>query len=607
MSYFLAGFGECGLDIDRFEEAFVATVPSHIRNTRSRIETKTSVLVQYGTDKPIKDIFIRSTSGDSWLALLGTPLVTFRSHTAQQDFLHRFARDPRRVLRTDVDGCFALLYCSASDGTLSVATDYNNTIPVYYASANGRLYISSHELALARYLSPPIDPEGFAQTIQLKLTWGSQCRFKGIRKLLPCQIVTFDHAVPTGEEVYWQPSDEELWPDDFNDTLNRWSTILKASVKAYHDCSTNRSVVCDFTAGEDSRLLLAQCHALNIPFKAQVTGNESDTDVIVAREASRRTGFELLVHRAHSITQRQVRENATYISLVNDGYEDYFQSCSFFANDEADPVLYFDYVKYCGAPGGEAFRGSYYVRGKAFRPSSKRRLDTRFFVRMKYLLDFYPGLLRNPDDEWKEAVFGIAERAVDEVGAFPIGTRIDHLLREFQTCNLGLIYKNPRYNPFASRDMTRAVYSIWPHFKRGGRLTKACTEILYPELALVKTQNGVPTIRRTPLRFYLFLPEHVAFVRRVTSGAVRRLLKIAESDKPGYGWKDNAATIATIMNEPPFAGWFASPAGMVTGHLYRSDVLRAILAEARGGGTRYVPILGRIICQELACRWVYAG
>jgi len=607
VSYFLAAFGERDLDIDGFDATFVETVPAMIRTQRSRLDTNGSVLVRYGTDKPIKDIFIQDHLGDSWLALLGTPLVTLASKTAAQDFLQRFVKNPHLVLRSDIDGCFALLYYSPSTDTLIVATDYNNSIPVYYARREDTLYLSSHELALARYLKPPIDVEGFAQTIQLKLTWGSRCRFRQTQKLLPCQMVTFTRRVPRLAQSYWRPSDETLWRDDFAETVDRWSAILRSSVKSYHDSSTNKTVVCDFTAGEDSRLLLAQCHALGIPFKAQVTGNDADTDVVVAREASRRTGFQLLVHPSHVITQEQLRCNATYISLQNDGYEDYFQSCSFFANDQADPVLYYDHVKYCGAPGGEAFRGSYYLRGKAFRPSAMRSVDTRFIVKMKYLLDFHPGLLRVSDREWKEAVFATAEEALEDVRAFPIGTTIDHLLRVFQTCNMGLVYKNPWYNPFASRDMTRSIYTIWPHFKRGGRLTKACTELLYPELALIRTQNGVPTIRRTPARFYRFLPEHVAFFRRTANGALRRLLKIVASDKPGYAWKDNAAAIATIMNDPPFAAWFSSPAAMVTGDLYRGDALRALLNEARGGATRNVPILGRIICQELACRWVYAG
>lgn len=604
MSYFFAGFGEQPLNIQKFDELFLDTVPPFVRKQCRRFEKKSSFLVTYGSEKPIKDIIIQDTTTDSWLALLGTPLLNLPSKKAEQDLLNRFRAAPQSVLKNEIDGCFALVHFNAPDRTLMVAADYNNTTPLYFASASDNLYISSNEFALAKFLKADIDPEGFAQTIQLKLTWGYFSRFKNIKKLLPCQFVTFKGNVQKDSTFYWHPSEEELWPKNLNATIDKWSAVLKESVKAYHDCSTNKNVICDFTAGEDSRLLLSQCHALGIPFKAQVTGLDTDMDVVVAKEASGRTGFELIIHRKHLINEEQLLENATYISLMNDGYQDYFKSCTDFANDAANPPLYYDHVKYCGAPGGEAFRGSYYLRGKAFFPSAKSNLDSLFFVKMKYLLDFHPGLMRFPDNECKQTIFTLAQNALDEIKDFPVGTKIDHLLRLFQTCNAGLIYKNPRYVPFASKDMTRSIYSIWPHLKRAGALTKACTEILFPQLARIKTQNGVPTIRRTPQRFFLFLPERVSLVKNISRGALGRLFKISQSNKSAYNWNENSTAITTMLKRAPFSNWFSSPSTMVTGYLYNSDCLNSILSEARAGGTRYVPILGRVICQELACRWV---
>ena len=44
-----------------------------------------------------------------------------------------------------------------------------------------------------------------------------------------------------------------------------------------------------------------------------------------------------------------------------------------------------------------------------------------------------------------------------DVDGFPVGIKIDHLLRLFQTCNSGLIYKNPRYLPFATKQITISI------------------------------------------------------------------------------------------------------------------------------------------------------
>ena len=59
-------------------------------------------------------------------------------------------------------------------------------------------------------------------------------------------------------------------------------------------CSDHKPVLADFTAGEDARLILAQCHALGIPYRAHVTGFADSIDVMIAKEAAKKVGFELL-------------------------------------------------------------------------------------------------------------------------------------------------------------------------------------------------------------------------------------------------------------------------------------------------------------------------
>ena len=583
MSYFFAAFDAPDSAMQRAERILADVLPARIRSDRRDLRAGDSRFVQFGIRKPIADRLIQDDATGSWLALLGTPLVTLRSPEEEGEFLRRFLDSPARVLRTEIEGSFAVIAYDGPRRTCTIAADYNNTVPIYYGVVEGSLFVSSHELVLARTLQAAVDPEGFAQTVHLKLTWGERCRFKGIRKLLPCQTATFDAQRSVKTDAYWRPADEPLWENDFDAAVERWAAILRSKVELFHACSSNKDLFCDFTAGEDSRLLLSQCHALGIPFTAQVTGSDDTTDVRVAREASRTAGFELLVYPGGTLSEELLLEHATFICLMNDGYQDYLKSCSAFATEQASPVLYYDYVKFCGAPGGEAFRGSYYLRGRAFRPSARGAFDSRFFVRLKYLLDFHPGLTRFPDGEFTAGILALVDRALDEVRELPTGLKIDHLLRVFQTCNTGLIYKNPRYLPFATRDMTRSIYSLWPHFKRGGRLTKACTEMLFPELAWVKTQNGVPTVRRTPARFHLFLPERVAFAKHVWSGTTSRLLKVTQSNKGYYRWDTHAATIATLLSRPPFSEWFASPASMLTGELYNGDVLSRILTEARAG------------------------
>ena len=83
----------------------------------------------------------------------------------------------------------------------------------------------------------------------------------------------------------------------------------------------------------------------------------------------------------------------------------------------------------------------------------------------------------------------------------------------------------------ATRDMTRSVYSIPPRYKSGGKLTKACTEQMFRDLAFAKTQHGVPTIRKKFTRLPLFLPEYYSKYKKIKNGFANRVLRLNQSGK----------------------------------------------------------------------------
>ena len=78
----------------------------------------------------------------------------------------------------------------------------------------------------------------------------------------------------------------------------------------------------------------------------------------------------------------------------------------------------------------------------------------------------------------------MVEEALEDVSDFPAGIKIDHLLRVFQVYNTSLIFKMPRYSPFASKKLTKSIYVTPPKYKRRGKLIKACTEIFFFRLHL---------------------------------------------------------------------------------------------------------------------------
>lgn len=603
MSYFVCGYKTDDDDIKALREFLLDTVPVDKQNSSLHLGGTCSHLVSHGIEKVIPDVVIKKENGDSWLAILGTPLVKFKDNKSEQIFLDEFLTSPERILRHKIDGNFAL-FCYDSEGNRFIAaTDCSNTSPIFYSASNNRFYFSSHELVLAKFHCAEIDPQGFAQSINMGATWGTYTRFKNIFKMLPCQMLIIDARKQAVTERYWKPEEEMVLSGSFDEIVASFLLHLKTSVSGFYESGGCKPIMSDLTGGEDTRLLVAQCHALRIPFKAHVKGSNNNSDVIVAKRAAAKTGMDLVVRNQEWISKEELIAYIRSIVLHSDAYHAFVDSCVEFATDKADPLDEYKVVKLCGVGGGD-FRGSLYLRGKAFFPSKISSLDYKFFTRLTFLLDYHPGLLQSSDEDFLESIYGMVHQSLKEVKKFPLGTQIDHLERMFETCSLGMRYKVPLYLPFMTRDVVRSMYLIPPSYKGGGRLTRACTEILFPELAFVKTQKGVPTVRMTTARLPLFFPEYIGLIKSIKSGVTSRLFKWKQP-RSLLSMERNAYIFMTIIGQEPYSNWFLSSKSMITGHLYNSDRLNSILDQARAGTCRHVAILGRIINLELACRWVY--
>ncbi|MDH3603342.1 MAG: hypothetical protein OEU26_27335, partial [Candidatus Tectomicrobia bacterium] len=517
--------------------------------------------------------------------------------------------DYSRTLLHDLDGHFALLAYDAMKDQMIAATDFNNLIPIFYSvNAEGAL-LSSSELALAKIRQAEIDPLGFAQAVQLGVTWNDTTRFKQIAKLQPCELLTIDAQYRIRIQRYWEPRAETLWTGTLDDVMAQWMPLLRQGVqKFYHASRQQHTVWTDFTAGEDARLVVAQCQALGLPYKARVGGFPDDAEIQKACAIARDTHLDIEVQPFQLIGESQVATHARAITLSSDGYGSFFYYCTRFATDMESPPLVYNHLHFSGMPGGEAFRGTYYPRAKLLFPSAVTSFDHRFFTRLKYLLDYIPGLLPHHDYHVLDSVYESVEGALKEVETFPAGIQVDHLLRIFQTCLWGLERKKPFYHPLGTKPLTRSIYTIPPHFKKLGKLTKACTEQLYPQLARTKTQYGVPTIRRRITRMPLFLPEHVVQAKKIANGIVKRLYRMGQRGRTSSGHysPDVYDRVQRVLfNQPPFSSWFASSRGLLTGSFYDAQRLDPILLASQQDTFSHVQVLARIVNLELACRYVY--
>src|SRR4051794_30460682 len=98
MSYF-AGCFKTDRDVCAALDGIIAAIaPAHLGSDPLRIGTS-PYLATFGHKKSIKHLVVKDRLSESWLAILGTPLVRLPTEVEEQTFLARFLTDPRTSLR----------------------------------------------------------------------------------------------------------------------------------------------------------------------------------------------------------------------------------------------------------------------------------------------------------------------------------------------------------------------------------------------------------------------------------------------------------------------------------------------------------------------------
>lgn len=601
MSYFVGGRGNWDYIQSLPDKLFSGLGANY---SPDRTHTVDTFLISYPEPKVIRDIVLEDTATGSWLRLLGMPLVDEKLLHGNT-LLEQFFKTPSDVLRHRIDGHFALFAYDAVSDLFYIASDFNSFIPIFYTeSAHGVLFCSS-ELILARMLQKELAPLGFAQSVYLGSTWGTGTRYAGIEKLGPCELVAINSNKKIHKTSYWRPQEETIWPGNFDAILDRWMQLLRDSVNTFYRQAGVKSVSADLTGGEDSRLIVAQCFALKIPFRLRVCGYATESDVILASEIAQKVGLDLSINEYLPITSEHLLTNAQDLALRSEGYGSFFSATTKFEMLQTTPPPEYRNLHLAGVPGGEVYRGSYYLRAGLLFPSRGKKFDDRQLTRLKFLLDYAPNLISN--EEFLNFVYVSVKNSMKDVSHLPAGTQVDHVLRMHQNAPWGLSVRQPFYLPLGLKELTRSIYGVPPKYKNHGQLTRAATELLFPKLAYTKSQANVPTIRRTIARLPLFVPGYYALAKKLALGAIRRMGKFQQKSNSlarHHRIDHHAPVMQMLLNNSPYADWFKSSATMITGQYYNSANLNQLLSDAKEGKCKHVQLLGRMINQELAARYV---
>jgi len=74
--------------------------------------------------------------------------------------------------------------------------------------------------------------------------------------------------------------------------------------------------------------------------------------------------------------------------------------------DLLTPTINYDYVKFCGAPGGEIFRGSYYLKGKGVKGRQPQKSSITYSLqKSSFCLTFIRAFCGSQIKIFKETIF----------------------------------------------------------------------------------------------------------------------------------------------------------------------------------------------------------
>jgi len=234
------------------------------------------------------------------LAVSGVP-VDMREDLGEK--LKRIVRGDGRqaaeLLKT-IDGAFSCCYWDDQNGKLVIATDFLGFQPVYLLQTGEHFLIASELKAIAAsgLLNVEMDLAGWGALISTGAQVGEMTSLKGVRRLEPASIYTFD---PKGfeltQEVYWQ------WPRLQRNTT--WDSfdhrqlidLLGTNIGKYSEYGLLGTVL--LSGGYDSRFILALLKSLGHDPKALIVNHpdeHNNADGRLAVQVARRLGSAYSVH-----------------------------------------------------------------------------------------------------------------------------------------------------------------------------------------------------------------------------------------------------------------------------------------------------------------------
>jgi hypothetical protein len=361
----------------------------------------------------------------NWLLAAGTWFHVDDHIADEAALLARYLEAGPEGLANELEGFFVIVIGDAATDEAIVITDLVGSCHAFVRQFDEFSAISSSSLALAAMGRYTLDPVGCQEFLNTGIIYEDRTLWREVRKLPGASIIRFSGGRLQQPKRYWRMADLAYCSIDSRSApqllAERLSSAAAKIARRYS------RLVCDLTAGYDSRALIAGFLAADVRFSTTVSGAAESADVRLSTELARRLGL------AHShvvpnepITYRRIGESIT----LTDG--------------EYDPV---DYARILGIHRilSERFdisiNGSFGEVGRGYwwellwpRAGTHRPLDARRLARLRYAARPYDTTLFRADVrlDMVEHFAGVVERTNAGWSALPNTAQMDHAYLEMR-------------------------------------------------------------------------------------------------------------------------------------------------------------------------------
>lgn len=500
-----------------------------------------------------------------------------------------------------LDGEFCFLAGRDDGRALRVITDPLGRLHVYALQTENAILISTSALMLAHLGQCSWHQDAVREFLAGGVVYEDRSLFRGVRKLPPATIQTYESSRKVAENVYWSPYKQLDATATTDESLERYWRAVQSALADIH--RRFESPVLDLTGGLDSRIILAGTRSFRSDSRIQtiVAGPADSADVAVAQHIAATLGLQHR-HIASPAADSSARWQAAKKSLtLTDGEHDMLQYANILGVHQS---LFPSFDVSVNGTAGELIRG-YWWNLLFPRIGARSGIDSEYIAQKCFIDDpSTDSLLASSYPTPLATHFaGVIERTCQPLAGARNTTLLDSLYLSMlmQRWQGRLASATNRVWPALSPMLFREPVEIALHasvaLRLNSRMARRLLARFDAQLAGLPTADGGPALPINLRTLPRFAPLGSQLAARLGQRVKRSLSKKIKRRNTSTAVKQAPLDILRLEEVADAL----NPEAMRTADLYQQPALQTV-CSAIFNGQQPEPRIGRVLTLEQVAR-----